>query len=598
MKIEGETADPRAVSAWKEALACAPAEQILGYVQRSPDLQAGFRPGKMPYSVGVDRVKGLLDHAGEMPARLRNLLSRTGLDGALLTVLSEDAISAAEKQLGDYFGCGALYSAMLLSDREGVRSLGTAGFAQETFRQPTDEEKEAARAALNALFRPFLDILGSSAGSNEVAPPVSASNERGRDAEADKKYSQMKLEIAEKSREAKRLSREVDQKKTELEKALGQNKAIEANLEAVRALLATEKTAHQTLAQAFEQAVADETQRRFDARVLPWLEPAEGLASAAAISGSDNILHQAEALLSRQGQADRRYGLWSQLARERDNCLAMIERLGRAKQESIRPLPEIGTTTDLLAARVGELEQMLGHGTPTFKLQFAPKELFQLVQTAATLEELAALRADMEASNRIGFLREEELAEAYRLIQEACWKLYSTQLESKAGQKDGGWQNMLPLHALQRSLRQGESCLLLIDGHNVLFRLRSILQLDFEGNAPGSRARKQLIEKVRALAAKFQCIDIHLWYDGEDAHDISVSSNLVVHYSGGLGSNRADEEIVKYLQSIDYMRAKEQIRLKVLVSADKGLSNAARPQGAAMVLAPEELAILLSPPNR
>ena len=200
--------------------------------------------------------------------------------------------------------------------------------------------------------------------------------------------------------------------------------------------------------------------------------------------------------------------------------------------------------------------------------------------------------------NRIGFLHESALAEAYRLIQEACWKLYSTQPESTEGQKDGGWQNMLPLHALQRSLRQGESCLLLIDGHNVLFRLMSILQLDFEGNSPGSRARKQLVDKVSALAARFQCIDIHLWYDGEDAHDISVSRNLVVHYSGGLGGNRADAEIVNYLHSIDYMRVEQQSRLKVLVSADKGLSDAARLQGAAIVLAPEELAILLSLPNR
>jgi hypothetical protein len=598
MKIEGEIADPRAVSAWKAVLACASAERILDYVERSPDLQAGFRPGRMSHKVAVGRIKGLLDHGGEMPARLRNLLSSTGLDGALLTVLSDDAIGAAEKHLGDYFGCDELYSAMLLSDREGVRSLGTAGFAQETFPQPTDEEKEAALAALNELFRPVFDILGCSAAVNEVAFPVTVANEPRGDVEADKKYSQMKSERDKQSRESIRLSKELDQKQAELLKAVGGQKAIEANLEAVRVLLATEKTAHQTLAQAFEQAVADEAQRRCDARVLPWLEPAEDLAAAAAIIGSDNILHQAEALLSRQEQSDRRYGLWSQLARERDNCLAMIERLSRAKQESIRPLPKIGTTTDLLVARVAELEQLLGHGTPTFKPHFAPQELFKLAQEAATLEELAALRADLEASNRIGFLHEAALAEAYRLIQEACWKLYSTQPESKAGQKDDGWQNMLPLHALQRSLRQGESCLLLIDGHNVLFRLRSILQLDFEGNSPGSRARKQLIDKVSALAVKFQCIDIHLWYDGQDAHDIAISRNLVVHYSGGLGRNRADEEIVKYLQSIDYMRAKQQSRLKVLVSADKGLSDAARPQGAAMVLAPEELAILLTLPNR
>ena len=597
MKIEGEIVDPRAVLAWKASLVLAPSKRILDFVALTPTLQAGFRPGKMTHKVAVDRVQAMLEQTGEMPATLRGLLSSVGLDRSLLAVLSEEAIGTAEGHLRDFFGGDSLYSAMLLSDREGVRAMGIAGFAQRAFTQPTEEEKEAAGAALSEMFRPFLDILGSSAGSNGAASPVSAGNERGRDAEADKKYSQMKSELAEKSREAKRLSREVDQKKAELEKALGQKKAIEANLKAVRALLATEQAAHQALAQAFEQAVTDETQRRLDARALPWLEPAEGLAAAAAQIGPNTILDQAAALLSRQEQADRRYGLWSRLARERDDCLAMIARLNVAKQESIQPLPELGTATDLLVARVAELERTLGLGATISTPRFAPQELFLRVEEAATLEELAALRTDLEASNRLGFLHEEALSEAYRLIEEACWKLYSTESGNREGKIDGGWQQMLPLHVMQRSLRQGESCLLLIDGHNVLFRLKVILQLEFEGNSPGPRARKQLADRVATLSRKFPNLDTHLWYDGEDAHDISVTDNLVVHYSGGVGRNRADEQIVKYLHSMNYMRSKQVNQLKLLVTGDRALAEEVHSQGA-LILAPEELAILASSLNR
>ena len=96
----------------------------------------------------------------------------------------------------------------------------------------------------------------------------------------------------------------------------------------------------------------------------------------------------------------------------------------------------------------------------------------------------------------------------------------SSDLESgnTEGKIDGGWQQMLPLHVLQRMLRQGESCLLLIDGHNVLFRLKIILQLEFEGNSPGPRARKQLADRVATLTRQFPSLETHLWYDGEVAH--------------------------------------------------------------------------------
>ena len=597
MKIDGEIADPRAVAAWKASVASAPPKRILDFVGLTPSLQTGFRPGKIPHKVAVDRVQTLLEHTGEMPVSLRNLLSGIGLDRSLLAVLSEEAIGAARNDMRILFSSDSLYSAMLLSDREGVRSMGIAGLAQGDFTQPDAEERESAGAALNELFRPLVEVLASSMKPDSVALPASAGIGHGLDVDAEKKYSRIKSELDEKSREAKRLGRELAKTKEDLEKTLTLNKGLASSLETMRAVLATEKTEHQSLARSFEQAVADETQRRVDARVLPWLEQAEGLASAVAQSGSNDILHQAEALLSRQEQADRRYGLWSRLARERDDCLAMIERLNVAKTESVQPLPELGPATALLVARVAELERTLGAGVIASTTRFASQEVFLRLKEAATLEELAALRADLEASSRIGLLDAKDLSNAYRLIEETCWKLYSTEPADEAGKKDAGWQEMLPLHVLQRSLRQGDSCLLLIDGHNVLFKLRVILQLEFEGNSPGPRARRQLVDNLGPLSAVFRNLDTHLWYDGENAHDISVSENLVVHYSGGEGSNRADAQIVKYLHSMRYMSAGQQSRRKALVTADRELSEQARSHGA-LILAPEELAILVSQPSR
>ena len=54
-----------------------------------------------------------------------------------------------------------------------------------------------------------------------------------------------------------------------------------------------------------------EAQARVDARVLPWLAPAEVLATEVAESVTGDILSRAEAVLGRQQQADQRYGLRS-----------------------------------------------------------------------------------------------------------------------------------------------------------------------------------------------------------------------------------------------------------------------------------------------
>ena len=141
---------------------------------------------------------------------------------------------------------------------------------------------------------------------------------------------------------------------------------------------------------------------------------------------------------------------------------------------------------------MAELEKTLGRNAAIPTGASVPLALSAQIQAAANLDELAALRMALEGSSRLGLLDEEAISGAYRLIEEGCWKLYSTQSESVAGEKGLELQRSFPLHALQRSINQGTECMLLIDGHNVLFRLRGVLQLEFEENIPGPRARRQL----------------------------------------------------------------------------------------------------------
>jgi len=597
VKIDGKNVDPRAVLAWKATLGPASNVEIADFVTATPALQFGFRPGKINPQVAIERVKGMLDQAGEMPPTLRLLLSSVGLNKSLLTVMSDEAIERATGYLCDCFGSEAVYAAMLLSDREAIQAMGIAGFSNADFKPITPEAMAAAGARLSELFNPFLNLLNKHARPLADGGATNPSVNRGLETAANKQLAELREHLAEKTRDAKRLTKDLAHANATLEKAQARNKQLEDGLQAARASLASEQAAHQALSQHFDQAVVAEAAARVEARVLPWLAPAEALATEVAESVTGDILSRAEAILDRQQQADHRYGLRSRLVQEREDCLDMVDRLNIARQESLQPLIELGTVKAALLTRVAELDKILGLEGANKPPALMPKPLFTLVREASTIEELAALRADLESGNRLGLLQAQAIAEAYRLIQEACWKLYLKQPNISDEKNDSAWQKKLPLYLMQRGLSEGVSCLLLIDGHNVLFRLRDMLHLEFEEKGPLPQARKRLADAVVALAQQYPRLETHLWFDSEDARDISISKNVFIHYSGGTGRNRADNEIVKYLHALLHIRGKEQFELKVLVTADHNFAEEARAQEV-VILMPEELGILVVGTNK
>ena len=99
MKIDGENIDQRAIAIWKADLNTAEESLILDFVERNPELSAGFRPGKIAIKVAITKIQSLLDKPGEMRVSLRSLLSNIGLNRSLLAVLSEEAIFAAQRPL-------------------------------------------------------------------------------------------------------------------------------------------------------------------------------------------------------------------------------------------------------------------------------------------------------------------------------------------------------------------------------------------------------------------------------------------------------------------------------------------------------------------
>lgn len=104
-----------------------------------------------------------------------------------------------------------------------------------------------------------------------------------------------------------------------------------------------------------------------------------------------------------------------------------------------------------------------------------------------------------------------------------------------------------PTQNLADCLLHARPCKLLIDGHNLLPRLKPLIRASYfeAGQGPTAQARALLIERVKTLTALNPLLQADIWFDGPDDQDWSETDNLRVWFSGGQGSGRAMVEFWK-----------------------------------------------------
>ena len=106
----------------------------------------------------------------------------------------------------------------------------------------------------------------------------------------------------------------------------------------------------------------------------------------------------------------------------------------------------------------------------------------------------------------------------------------------------------LPANRLYARLQAGHSCHVVIDGHNLVFRLSVLFRHLFDNGRPGSAAKGLLIERLRNQIDRARGLQIALWFDGALAAVETPHPQLTVRYSGGTGPDRADREILAFLR--------------------------------------------------
>ena len=136
----------------------------------------------------------------------------------------------------------------------------------------------------------------------------------------------------------------------------------------------------------------------------------------------------------------------------------------------------------------------------------------------------------------------------------------------------------------------------LIDGHNLLYALRSRFAVELLDGHPGAAAREALVERLVTVFDK-SGHEVRVYFDGGEACTEKRSAQVWVIYPGGAGDQRADRAILEALRQrmgpdaaarnaaglASIFQAIEPTAMPVVVTRDIRLAKRARRRGATVI---------------
>jgi hypothetical protein len=246
-----------------------PDTQVLFYCKGDQDLMKGLSGRQQGVRLLRSRLIAHLESKLELKSRIRSLLARHSLNQEFAVVLSPEALEAALVSFLGYFGKTPFLTALLLDEREEVRSLALE-FLKEEQSLP---EREPALALLREQFAPFLQ---HAAPCFDGAPHVfsaatPAAGDVGRKEDQD-----LILSLTEENNRLKRESdKESDYCKSRLKKAGEEKEHLSERVEELRRerdrlkenLVKTKKSLAK-MEQTFDERLASKLEKEFQERLV------------------------------------------------------------------------------------------------------------------------------------------------------------------------------------------------------------------------------------------------------------------------------------------------------------------------------------------
>jgi hypothetical protein len=553
----------------KAAIDAMPDALLITGARKMQDLLKGLKQDKPNTEMLRQRVQAKLQLKTPPPPVL-DILRTATLSESLIDVLSDKALQQGLPALVDHFGRVPILTAMLLDGRDTVRKM-----AQEELAKPI---KDAAKAKLQEQdtfklrFKPLLDTLRPvlqdepyqtptprpAGTTSKIAAPALSKEQQERDILASTPYRQLQKERNALVAERDKLQTLNTKLATDLAGQTSRANTLSSELGALQGQWRT----------SIAQGIADGLRHR----LAPWLAPTESLAQS--LPANQNALESAQQVLTRQAQQDKRYGTRAQVAEELAQARSLLAALQNAQQESLRPLPQLADEIRAMATHIDTTHARLNQTS----LQPQAPQLQVLAQTLNTLHDIDALQNHKKALERTMLAEAWGLPlcqQAYALIDRQAMAIYA---EHHPDPKDIA-PPVTPTQHLAECLLHARACRLLIDGHNLLPKLKPLIGASYfkAGQGPTAQARALLIERVKTLTTLHPLLQADIWFDSPDDQHWSETDNLRVWFSGGQGSDRADGRILENLQSEVY-RGTQTTRL--VVTEDRDLLAQAQGRGA------------------
>jgi hypothetical protein len=566
MNINDYALDAEMIEFCKSAIENMPDEDLVSGARKLPELMKGLKQDKPNVDQLRQRVQAKLQLKSPPPPILDILRTATLCD-SLIEVFSEKAIRFGLTALIQHFGRLQVLTAMLLDSRESVRAIALAEL-EKTLKSKS-QAKSNDGDTFKQRFKPLLEtlrpILGDlpavvSAANAAKVPVVPTLNkvQQERDIVASTLYRRLQKERNLLEAERDTLLDQCTKNSVDLASEIIKTTELRSNLAALQSEL-NERISH---------GIAD----GLKSRLAPWLAANESLANWA--PKGQSALDRAQQMLDRQAQQDKRFGTRHQVAEELSKARALHGALINAQKESLRPLPQLANELRALASHIELTEARLNQST----IQPQAPQLRQLALSLQNLHDIDALQSHKKTLERT------MLAEAWSLAMcKQAYEFFDRQSMAIYDQHHHGHHEVTPpisptqhfadclLHALH--------CRLMIDGHNLLHKLKPLIGSDYfsAGQAPNAKARALLINKVRTLTELHPLLHADIWFDGPDDQHWSETDNLRVLFSGGKGTDRADGRILESLQAEVY-RGSQSTRM--IVTEDRDLLQKAQARGA------------------
>lgn len=545
MRVDDQDVPIEIVQYLKDAITNLPEAELIFDCRNVNTLMEGLNQKTPNIATLRARVSARLE-ARAVPAPILNVLRTATLCQKVFSVLSLKAIKHGGNDWAAYFGLEAYVGSLLVDERTEVRSYGREVWARLPKSKAQAANATGAEKNLLDKFNPFL--LGIQSLINGIPPqkPQSAQPVSGGQ---DKNISdEEKANLIEASAVVKSLRKQIEKATQTIHKHatdLQVAKAREAQLKEALAQKTDElKTFENQKKDSIAQGVRDALQNRLGS----WFEPTQALMASAKFDQSP--MAYAEEALTKQSTIDARYHTWSSLRVELANAKALQKRLHDARTESLRVAPEIETALGQVNAHIEQISINLrarSIAPDNARLQAIADQM----NSATSIEEAMALKKRIHTDMAQQSWPQKDGARAIELINRRMLTLYSA-AGGGQGLKTDDLRQIAPLHVLRKCVMEASPCWILVDGHNLLHKIKPFIGAQYfdRAGAPNMLARELLTHALRdfvSLHVNFEC---QLWFDGPDDNTVGVADKLRVYFSGGKGSNRADDRIVEALSAL------------------------------------------------